>query len=100
MLKIFRRVQAGRASETEMSRYLTEHGFANSPTLLGEIVRVDADGMPQTLMIAEVSFATRAMPGTGRWTWVRRGVHARRSPGPTTRRGREAISRLPARSPP
>ena len=30
-----------------MTRYLTEHGYANSPALFGEMVRVDGDGRPR-----------------------------------------------------
>ena len=40
MLKIFRRIAGGPHPEAEMGRYLTEQGFANTPPLLGEIVRV------------------------------------------------------------
>ncbi len=29
-----------------MTRVLTERGFANSAPLLGEVIRVDADGTP------------------------------------------------------
>ena len=42
MLKILRRVTAGIHPEAEMSRYLTEHGYANTPPLLGEVIRVCA----------------------------------------------------------
>ena len=92
ILKILRRVQAGRHPQTEMTRYLTEHGYANSPTLFGEVVRVDADGMPQTLMIAE-----RFVHNQGdawQWTldWVRRGVHAAALTGTNHEGGREAIA--------
>ncbi len=66
VLKILRRVQAGRHPQTEMTRYLTEHGYANSPALFGEMVRVDADGTPQTLLIAE-----RFVPNQGdAWQWT------------------------------
>ena len=76
VIKIIRRVQAGRHPQTEMTRYLTERGYANSPALFGEIVRVNADGTPQTLLIAE-----RFVQNQGdAWEWtldrVRRGIHA------------------------
>ena len=76
VVKIIRRVQTGRHPQTEMTRYLTEHGYANSPALLGEMVRVDADGTPQTLIIAE-----RFVRNQGdAWQWtldrVRLAVHA------------------------
>ena len=53
MLKIFRRVIAGPHPEAEMGRYLTEHGFANTPALLGEMVRIDNDGTRHTLAVAQ-----------------------------------------------
>jgi maltose alpha-D-glucosyltransferase / alpha-amylase len=76
ILKILRRVQAGRHPQSEMTRYLTERGYPNSPTLFGELVRVGADGAPQTLIICE-----RFVRNQGdAWQWtldrVRRGVHA------------------------
>jgi maltose alpha-D-glucosyltransferase / alpha-amylase len=91
VLKIIRRVQAGRHPQTEMTRYLTEHGYANSPALFGEMVRLDADGTPQTLLIAE-----RFVHNQGdAWQWtldrVRRGIHAPALTG-TDEAGREAIA--------
>jgi maltose alpha-D-glucosyltransferase/alpha-amylase len=53
MLKILRRVTAGIHPEAEMSRYLTEAGYANTPPLLGEVVRVSDDGTPHTLMLVQ-----------------------------------------------
>ena len=46
--------------QTEMTRYLTERGFANTPALFGELVRVDAEVTPHTLLIVE---QLRAQPG-------------------------------------
>ena len=92
VLKILRRVQVGRHPQTEMTRYLTEHGYANSPALFGEMVRVDADGTPQTLMIAE-----RFVLNQGdAWQWtldrVRRGIHTAALTGTDDEAGREAIA--------
>ncbi len=53
MLKILRRVTAGIHPEAEMSRHLTEAGYANTPPLLGEVVRFDDDGTPHTMMILQ-----------------------------------------------
>jgi maltose alpha-D-glucosyltransferase/alpha-amylase len=53
MLKILRRVTAGIHPEAEMSRYLTEAGYANTPPLLGEVVHVSDDGTPHTLMLMQ-----------------------------------------------
>ena len=35
VLKVYRRLAAGNNPELELLRFLTEHGFANSPRLLG-----------------------------------------------------------------
>ncbi len=52
MLKMYRRIAAGEHPEAEMGRYLTAQGFAHVPPLLGDVVRVAADGTPCTLAIA------------------------------------------------
>src|SRR3984885_1798707 len=52
MLKIYRRISAGIHPEAEMGRYLTEQGFANTPPLLGDVVRVGPDATQSTLAIA------------------------------------------------
>jgi maltose alpha-D-glucosyltransferase / alpha-amylase len=53
MVKLVRRVLPGIHPEAEMSRYLTEHGFANTAPLLGEVARYDADGTPHTLVLVQ-----------------------------------------------
>jgi maltose alpha-D-glucosyltransferase/alpha-amylase len=53
MLKILRRVTPGIHPEAEMSRYLTEAGYPNTPPLLGEVVRVSDDETPHTLMLVQ-----------------------------------------------
>jgi maltose alpha-D-glucosyltransferase/alpha-amylase len=52
MLKMYRRISAGRHPETEMNRYLTSQGFPHAPALLGDVVHVAADGAQATLAIA------------------------------------------------
>jgi maltose alpha-D-glucosyltransferase/alpha-amylase len=66
VLKIVRHVLAGIHPEGEMTRYLTERGFANTPPLLGEVVRVSADGAPHTVMMAQRFVRNQ---GDG-WTWT------------------------------
>ncbi|HQS18775.1 maltose alpha-D-glucosyltransferase [Reyranella sp.] len=66
MLKIFRRIQAGEHPEAEMSRYLTSHGFANSPALLGEVARIAADGQRYALAIAQAFVRNQG----DAWTWT------------------------------
>jgi maltose alpha-D-glucosyltransferase/alpha-amylase len=53
MFKLVRRISPGIHPEAEMSRYLTERGFANTAPLLGEVTRYDADGTPHTLVIVQ-----------------------------------------------
>ncbi len=66
VLKVVRRVVAGISPEVEMTRVLTERGFANTAPLLGEVVRVDAEGVPHTLLIAQ-GFVRNQGDG---WTWT------------------------------
>jgi maltose alpha-D-glucosyltransferase / alpha-amylase len=66
MLKIFRRVIAGEHPEAEMGRYLTAHGFTNSPTMLGEVTRIDKDGERHSLAVAQAFIRNQ---GDG-WTWT------------------------------
>jgi maltose alpha-D-glucosyltransferase/alpha-amylase len=66
MLKIFRRVAGGPHAEAEMSRYLTEGGFGNSPRLLGEVTRIDGAGQRHSLAVAQAF-----IPNQGdAWTWM------------------------------
>jgi maltose alpha-D-glucosyltransferase / alpha-amylase len=53
VLKLVRRAVGGIHPEVEMSRHLTEIGFANTAPLYGEVVRVDPTGVPHTLAILE-----------------------------------------------
>ena len=53
VLKVVRHVATGIHPETEITRYLTERGFANTAPLFGEVVRLDADGTPNTLVIVQ-----------------------------------------------
>jgi maltose alpha-D-glucosyltransferase/alpha-amylase len=66
MLKLFRRISPGIHPEAEMCRYLTAQGFANTPPLLGDILRVSSDGTPHTLAIA-VGFIRNQGDA---WSWT------------------------------
>ena len=66
MLKLFRRMSAGPHPEAEMGRYLTEQGFANVAPLLGEVVRVDAEGERHTLAVAQGFIRNQG----DAWTWT------------------------------
>ncbi len=66
VLKLVRRVMPGIHPETEMGGYLTAQGFANIPPLLGEVRRVDAQGVPHTLMVLQ-----RFLSNQGdAWQWT------------------------------
>ncbi|WP_254452642.1 maltose alpha-D-glucosyltransferase [Roseicella sp. DB1501] len=66
VLKIIRRINPGIHPEAEMTRYLTEAGFANTAPLLGEVVRIAPDGTPNTLMLAQ-GFVRNQGDG---WAWT------------------------------
>jgi maltose alpha-D-glucosyltransferase/alpha-amylase len=66
MLKLFRRVTVGPHPEAEMGRYLTEQGFANTAPLLGEIVRLDTEGIRHSLAIAQGFIRNQG----DAWTWM------------------------------
>ncbi|WP_421988360.1 maltose alpha-D-glucosyltransferase [Roseococcus sp.] len=66
VLKLVRRVTEGISPETEMTRHLTERGFAQTAPLLGEVVRVSPDGVPRTLVVLQ-GFVRNQGDGWG-WT--------------------------------
>jgi maltose alpha-D-glucosyltransferase / alpha-amylase len=49
-----------------MGRYLTSHGFANAPALLGEVTRVDGEGKRHALAVAQAFIRNQG----DAWTWV------------------------------
>ncbi|WP_225765482.1 maltose alpha-D-glucosyltransferase [Inquilinus sp. Marseille-Q2685] len=65
VLKLLRRIRPGIHPESEMGRYLTEHGATNIAPLFGEVVRIGADGEPRTLAIAQ-GFVRNQGDG---WSW-------------------------------
>ena len=66
IIKMFRRVTDGQHPEAEMSRFLTENGFASTPALLGEIVRIDPDGTRHALVIAQAFVRNQG----DAWNWT------------------------------
>ena len=66
VMKIVRRVLAGIHPEGEMTRLLTERGFANTAPLLGELVRLDPQGIPHTIALAQ-GFVRNQGDG---WVWT------------------------------
>jgi maltose alpha-D-glucosyltransferase / alpha-amylase len=53
MLKMLRRGFPGIHPEVEMGRFLTDQGYPNVAPFMGEVVRVDEDGAPHTLMVVQ-----------------------------------------------
>ena len=66
IIKMFRLVTDGPHPEAEMGRYLTDQGFANTPALLGEVVRIDPDGTRHALAIAQAFLRNQG----DAWTWT------------------------------
>jgi maltose alpha-D-glucosyltransferase/alpha-amylase len=66
MLKVLRRTSPGIHPEVEMSRYLTEQAYANTPPLLGTVSRVTPDGLARMLIIVQ-GFVLNQGDG---WTWI------------------------------
>ena len=66
VLKLVRRVLAGVHPEGEITRVLTERGFANTAPLFGELVRVDRDGVQHTVGLAQ-GFVRNQGDG---WSWT------------------------------
>jgi maltose alpha-D-glucosyltransferase/alpha-amylase len=53
IIKLIRRVMMGINPEVEVARYLTRHGYANTPLMLGEIMRVNDDGTSHSMIVAQ-----------------------------------------------
>jgi maltose alpha-D-glucosyltransferase/alpha-amylase len=66
VVKLLRRLASGTHPEVEMTRFLTERGFANTAHLLGEVGHVAADGQQRTLMIVQRYIYNQ---GDG-WDWT------------------------------
>jgi len=52
VLKLLRKIQPGIHPDAEMVRYLTDHGFANTPPVLGE-VRLELEGETSLMMLVQ-----------------------------------------------
>ncbi|WP_337876399.1 maltose alpha-D-glucosyltransferase [Elioraea sp.] len=71
VLKLLRRVTPGIHPEAEMTRHLTAAGYQGAPALLGEVVRVDPEGTPWTLMLLQQFVRNQ---GDG-WQWTLDWLH-------------------------
>jgi maltose alpha-D-glucosyltransferase/alpha-amylase len=52
-MKLIRRIMYGINPEVEMVRYLSEHRYANTPPLLGEVRRIDRDGRAYSMVVMQ-----------------------------------------------
>jgi maltose alpha-D-glucosyltransferase/alpha-amylase len=66
VLKMIRRVNGGIHPELEMGAFLTQAGYANISPLLGSVSRVDAEGTPHLLMIAQGYLSNQG----DAWEWT------------------------------
>jgi maltose alpha-D-glucosyltransferase/alpha-amylase len=66
VLKLIRKVASGVHPELEMSACLTEAGFANISPLLGSVIRRDAQGEDNLLMIAQGYLSNQG----DAWEWT------------------------------
>ncbi len=66
VLKLLRKLTPGVHPEAEMTRVLTERGFANTAALLGEVSQVGEDGQPRTVMLLQRFVYNQ---GDG-WSWT------------------------------
>jgi maltose alpha-D-glucosyltransferase/alpha-amylase len=66
MIKLIRHVFIGIHPEVEMTRYLTEHGYAHTAPLLGEVVRTDQGGRRSTLLIVQGAIRNQG----DAWNWM------------------------------
>ena len=66
IVKLFRRLSDGPHPEAEMGRYLTDNGFAHTPALLGEVARIDENGVRHALAIAQAVVRNQG----DAWTWT------------------------------
>ncbi len=66
VLKLLRKLTPGIHPEAEMTRVLTERGFANTASLLGEVSQLGEGGQPRTVMLLQRFVYNQ---GDG-WTWT------------------------------
>ena len=71
VIKLVRRIEPGIHPETEMTRYLTEVGYANTAPLLGDVVRIDEAGDENTLVIVQGYLYNEG----DAWRWVTDYLH-------------------------
>ncbi|QAU34495.1 maltose alpha-D-glucosyltransferase [Janthinobacterium sp. 17J80-10] len=53
VIKVLRRLLPGVHPEAEMGRHLTALGYANAPRMLGEVTRIDREGVRHTMIMLQ-----------------------------------------------
>jgi maltose alpha-D-glucosyltransferase / alpha-amylase len=66
VVKLIRRLREGVHPEVEMADYLTEAGYANTPPLLGEVIRYGPEGRP-TILATVLGFVLNQGDA---WDWT------------------------------
>ena len=66
VIKVVRRTLYGGHPESEVARYLTERGYANTPPLLGELLRVSPEGETALLGLMMGFVANQG----DAWSWI------------------------------
>jgi maltose alpha-D-glucosyltransferase/alpha-amylase len=66
VIKLVRRVIAGIHPEAEMSRHLTKIAYANTAPLFGEVMRLDKEGVPHTMLLAQGFIENQG----DAWSWA------------------------------
>jgi maltose alpha-D-glucosyltransferase/alpha-amylase len=80
MIKILRRIHPGEHPEAEMGRLLTARGYANIAPLLGEVVRIAADGTPHLLAVVQGYIHSQG----DAWAWTLQQLERALHPGVDT----------------
>ncbi len=65
VLKLLRKIQVGEHPDLEMVRYLSTHGYANVPAMLGEVTQVEGDQSSVVMMVQRFVYNQ----GDG-WQWT------------------------------
>ncbi|HKY91195.1 MAG TPA: maltose alpha-D-glucosyltransferase [Nevskiaceae bacterium] len=86
ILKLIRKVSSGLHPEAEMGRALTERGFRNIATMLGEVARIDRNGTPHVLAVLQGFIHNQG----DAWAWTQNML---------TRAIQDATTTLPAAKP-
>ncbi|MDB5366718.1 MAG: trehalose synthase [Rhodospirillales bacterium] len=74
VVKLYRKIEPNLHPEIEMGRFLTEAGYANTPTFFGSIERLDESGTPTALAVAHRFVLNQGEAWSHAIGWLRRFV--------------------------